>query len=69
MKEIAGRWRITAMDTWDQDYVDLIEPGFFAFDYNGMGSFVFGAVRGWLDTRVLDGWLAWSSHGMDCVSD
>ena len=40
------------METWAQDYVDLIEPGYFAFDDDGLGEFVFGAVRGWLDVRV-----------------
>jgi hypothetical protein len=24
----AGRWRIVAMDRWEQDDVDLIAPGF-----------------------------------------
>jgi hypothetical protein len=46
MNEFAGRWRITAMEMWDQDYVDLVEPGFFEFGSDGMGSFVFGAVHG-----------------------
>ena len=25
-----GRWRIEAMDLWDRDAIDLIEPGFVA---------------------------------------
>ena len=54
MKQFVGRWRITAMEMWDQDYVDLVEPGFFEFGSDGMGAFVFGAVRGWLDARVSD---------------
>jgi hypothetical protein len=40
------------MDTWEQDYVDLVEPGFFEFGADDMGAFVFGAVQGWLDLRV-----------------
>ena len=32
-----GRWRITWMETWDQDFVDSIEPGHFRFDENGLG--------------------------------
>ena len=52
MHDFIGRWRITWMETWDQDYVDLIEPGYFEFTEDGLGSFVFGAVRGFVDVRV-----------------
>ena len=52
MHDFVGRWRITWMETWDQDYVDRVEPGFFEFDEEGLGAFVFGVVRGWLDVRV-----------------
>ena len=40
------------MKTWDQDFVDLIEPGYFLFTEDGLGEFLFGAVRGWMDVRV-----------------
>jgi len=40
------------METWPQDYVDLEVFGFFEFSEDGLGSFQFGAVRGWLDVRV-----------------
>jgi len=49
-----GRWRITWMETWDQDFVDLIEPGHFRFDDNGLGYFIFGAVEGQLDYRLSE---------------
>jgi hypothetical protein len=49
-----GRWRITWMEMWDQDFVDLVEPGYFRFDENGLGAFVFGAVEGQLDCRLSD---------------
>ncbi len=52
MHDFLGRWRIAEMETWDQDYVDLEEPGFFEFEEDQQGAFVFGAVRGWLDVRV-----------------
>lgn len=54
VNEFVGRWRISAMEMWDQDYIDLLEPGFFEFGSDGLGSFVFGAVRGWLDARVSE---------------
>lgn len=49
-----GRWRITWMEEWDQDFVDLIEPGHFRFDENELGYFIFGAVEGQLDYRLAD---------------
>jgi len=50
--DFVGKWRITWMSNWDQDYVDLVEPGYFAFTDDGLGEFVFGAVKGWVDARV-----------------
>jgi len=40
------------METWPQEYVDLVEPGFFEFYENDQGKFVFGTVVGWLDVRA-----------------
>lgn len=52
MKNFLGRWRITQMEMWDQDYVNLVEPGAFVFEKNSQGQFVFGTVSGWLDVRA-----------------
>ncbi len=52
MHYFEGRWRIKSMTAWAQNHVDLVEPGYFFFDNEGMGEFVFGAVKGWLDVRV-----------------
>lgn len=52
MHDFIGRWKITWMDEWAQDYVDLIEPGYFKFDEEGLGEFAFGAVHGWVDVRI-----------------
>jgi hypothetical protein len=35
----AGRWRITSMEQWDQDFVDEEEEGYFEFTEKGMGVF------------------------------
>ena len=51
---IMGRWRITEMDNWDQDAVDLVQPGFIEFDDDGLGSLGFIVVTGELDCRDLD---------------
>jgi hypothetical protein len=54
MNKFIGRWRITEMELWDQEYVDLVEPGYFLFDDEDMGEFVFGTVSGFIDCRFND---------------
>ena len=51
MNRFIGIWRITEMEQWDQDYIDLEEPGYFRFDKGDMGEFVFGTVNGFIDCR------------------
>ena len=51
MLSITGRWRITEMEMWDQDAVDLVQPGFMEFSDDGLGRFGFIAVNGELDCR------------------
>ena len=46
---LTGKWRITGMDLWDAEFIDLVEPGYIEFDAGGGGRFVFGAVQGGLD--------------------
>ncbi|MBN1170571.1 MAG: hypothetical protein JXA67_00155 [Micromonosporaceae bacterium] len=46
-----GRWRITWMELWDADAIDLVEPGFIEFDGDGTGRFGFIVVDGWMDCR------------------
>jgi hypothetical protein len=40
-RRIIGRWRITEMDNWDQEAVDLVKPGFIEFDEDGLGELGF----------------------------
>ena len=47
-----GRWRITWMDQWDQEYVDEEVEGFVEFDPKSLGSFQFGYVQGQIDYRT-----------------
>ncbi len=52
-----GYWKITSMEVWGQDYVDLVVPGHITFEMEDdrlMGSFQFGTVRGWMDCRVIE---------------
>ena len=51
---IIGRWRITEMDNWDQEAVDLVQPGFIEFDDDGLGGLGFIVVTGELDWRHVD---------------
>ena len=53
-KSIIGRWRITEMDNWDPDAVDLVQPGFIEFDDDGLGGLSFIVVTGELDCRDAD---------------
>ena len=53
-KSILGRWRITEMDNWDQEAVDLVQPGFIEFDDDGLGGLGFIVVTGELDCRDAD---------------
>lgn len=46
-----GRWRITEMELWEREDLDLVVPAFIEFDRAGMGEFQFIAVQGCLDCR------------------
>jgi hypothetical protein len=48
-----GRWRITSMSMWDQDYLDKEVEAFIEFEDKGLGSFQFGYVGGQIDCRVM----------------
>ncbi len=54
---LEGRWRITWMDQWDQEFMDEEIEGYFEFSPNNSGSFHFGYVQGQIDYRnvIRDG--------------
>lgn len=52
--EFVGRWRITHMELWDREYLDLEVPAFIEFRQDQFGEFQFGVVRGFIDYRVSD---------------
>jgi hypothetical protein len=56
IKEYIGTWRITEMDQWDMDYIDMVSPGRIIIDRNGQGEIHFGAVDVEIDCRL-------ESHG------
>jgi len=43
---ISGHWRIIWMALWDQEYIDLVEPGCIKISSAGDGEFLFGVVSG-----------------------
>jgi hypothetical protein len=47
-----GKWRIIEMELWDQDFIDMVTPGYFSFDREGLGYFQFGVVEGRIDYRI-----------------
>ena len=50
-KVFEGDWRITEMELWDREAIELLGPGYFKFDEELSGELQFIAVRGWLDCR------------------
>src|SRR5215203_4673742 len=47
--QVIGRWRIVGSDTWDRDYLDLVEPAFINVGRGGRGELAFGVVNASLD--------------------
>jgi hypothetical protein len=71
MHDFVGKWRITHMEGWAQDMVDLVEEGYFEFYQGEDGQFVFCAVEGTMDvvvnTRMPE--LEFSWEGLDDNKD
>ena len=51
-KPFLGKWRITYMEEWSQDYVDLVTTGYIKFNEDESGQFQFGTVSGFIDYRL-----------------
>lgn len=50
--QYVGTWRIVEMEQWDQDYIDLVVPGYIVFRKDNLGEFQFGTVHGEIDYRI-----------------
>jgi hypothetical protein len=48
---IAGTWRISEMELWDREGIELMGPAFIEFGHDATGRFRFIAVEGWMDCR------------------
>lgn len=64
-ERLQGRWRITETGTWDNDYLDLVEAAFIAFEQNGAGEFRFGAVVAALDCAYSQTDVGFRFQGSD----
>ena len=62
-----GRWRITSMSAWEDDFLDEEVEAFIEFDYKGWGAFQFGNIQGQMDcrktTRDSEPAVEWSWDG------
>lgn len=64
--KITGKWRLIKMEQWEQEFVDLVEPGFISFQNGGRGEMRFGAVSLGLDwDSGADGKVDFSFEGFD----
>lgn len=73
MSKFVGRWRITHMEVWSQDNVDLVEDGYFSFDESDQGQFGFCEIEGNMDivvnTRMPELEFSWEgTDGNDHIS-
>lgn len=64
-ERLLGRWRISETGTWDNDYLDLVEPAFIAVEPNRAGEFRFGAVVASLDCAYSQTDADFRFHGSD----
>ncbi|MEO6860239.1 MAG: hypothetical protein ABI180_01640 [Microcoleus sp.] len=48
-----GKWRITEMDEWDSDYLDMEVEAYIEIEESGSGEFQFGLVFGQIDGGVV----------------
>ncbi len=64
-----GRWRIVSMSTWDQEFVNEEEEGYFEFDQKNNGQFHFGYIHGLMDCRLTtrhgEPAVEWTWEGSD----
>jgi hypothetical protein len=50
-RQLTGGWRITEMELWDSESIDLLGPACIEINADGTGTFQFIAVEGNLDRR------------------
>ncbi len=48
-----GRWHITEMEQWDEDYLNMEVEAFIEIGSDGMGEFQCGLVSGQIDGEIV----------------
>jgi len=64
-RSLIGKWRITEMELWDKDYLNMIEPAYIHFKANGLGQFKFGCVACGIDCDFSDDDAEFTFQGHD----
>jgi hypothetical protein len=54
MKDYVGGWRITEMEEWDNDYINMETQAYIEIDKKGHGTFQFALVRGNINGEIQD---------------
>ena len=61
---VLGKWRITEMPDYEDDFPDMMEPAYILFEDHGSGEFAFGCVTGQIfgggDTAAVE--FHWSGN-------
>ena len=63
--QLVGRWRIVEADLWDNNYLDLVEPAYVAFDEKGRGEFAFGVSNATMDLEYSHSVIFFKWVGFD----
>jgi hypothetical protein len=63
--QLLGKWRIIEADTWDCDYLDLVQPAYIVFGKNGRGEFAFGAIEATLELEYAPRIVFFNWTGFD----
>jgi hypothetical protein len=61
----AGRWHITEMDMWDEDFFNMDGQSYIQIDDDGGGNFEFGAIQSEIDGKVSGRRFEFSWQGFD----
>ena len=64
-----GRWRITSMSAWEDDFLDEEVEAYIEFDDRGGGEFHFGNVQGHMDWERPKDTSSPRSHPMMAPDD
>ncbi|MDE8346063.1 MAG: hypothetical protein POH28_07820 [Acidocella sp.] len=67
-KSLLGKWRITSMQTWDTEYVEMLGPAYIQIDDAG-GEMAFGAVQIGLQCEYGTTSIWFRFHGSDEMTE